>query len=147
MEWRSISEYEGLYEVSDHGQIRNARSRRVLRPADNGHGYLHVCLSKKNKTETRRVHSLVANAFLGLRQEKHQVNHKNLNKHDNCAANLEYITGKENVRHRAAMGPIRRYPPIIRSIAKKTYAFGMSKTSIGRILGVPMKTISKMVAA
>ncbi|MBR6375111.1 MAG: NUMOD4 motif-containing HNH endonuclease [Alloprevotella sp.] len=86
------------YEVSNLGRVRNARTGRVLRPWDNGRGYLQVYLWYKGKI-VQYVHNLVATAFVEGWREGLQVNHKNGVKTDNRAENLEWVTSSENRQH------------------------------------------------
>lgn len=111
--WKPIVGYEGLYEVSDSGDVRsvdrveksdvwNLRTRkgRLLRKQTKRSGYDSVNLYKGGHMKTYLVHRLVASAFVpnpnpGLTE----VNHKNGNRTDNAASNLEWITHSENVAH------------------------------------------------
>ena len=47
--WKPVSGYEGLYEVSDTGRVRSLKfgKARVLKPRNNGWGYLLVNLCKE----------------------------------------------------------------------------------------------------
>jgi hypothetical protein len=70
-----------------------------------GYQYLYVSLCANGKIIKRRVHILVAGAFLGKRPSKKiEVNHKDGNKFNNRIKNLEYTTKKENVAHAKALG-------------------------------------------
>lgn len=63
-------------------------------------GYHHVLMNINGKRVYRRVHKLIALAFLGdLPTPKHQVNHKNGIRTDNRPQNLEYVTSRENTLH------------------------------------------------
>lgn len=101
--WRAVVGYEGLYEVSNHGKVRNASRRELSTPAD-GRGYAKVNLSKNKRKLQKSVHSLVAEAFLGPRPPGYDINHKNGIKTDNRVENLEYVTRQQNLRHAIAMG-------------------------------------------
>lgn len=106
--------YEGYYEVSDEGCVRSLARvidrvsgrrgllpvrARVLRQALTIHGYPFVILCRDGKRQ-RRVHQLVACAFLGSKPtNKHIVNHIDGNKLNNCVSNLEWVTYSENTRH------------------------------------------------
>lgn len=110
--WRSVVEYEGLYEVSNYGRVKSLfryrkgknggltpLKERVLRPKKKKHGYLSVSLSKEGKVRTFLVHRLVVLSFpeiCGELFEGAQVNHKNEIKHDNRAENLETCSAKYN---------------------------------------------------
>lgn len=107
--WLDVVGYEGLYQVSDHGRVRSlpraTTSGRVLRIQVNAKNkYCYVCLSKNNKQANKRVHVLVANAFLGANTDGLQVNHIDGNKQNNNAVNLEYCTQSQNMVHAFAIG-------------------------------------------
>ncbi len=100
-QWKPISGFEGRYEVSNLGRIKrlvghNCKRDRVLRPRKK-RGYELVSLSPKPRT--LQVHRIVAEAFILNDTGKPQVNHKNGNRADNRAENLEWATPKENYTH------------------------------------------------
>ncbi|KKK95603.1 hypothetical protein LCGC14_2671120, partial [marine sediment metagenome] len=113
-EWRPM--FDNQYEISSHGRVRRGRVRRgrvfvhgsyegrLMQPVLNFHGYLRLTISAYNKSLTFTVHALVAWAFLGPRPLKKQINHKDGNKQNNHANNLEYVTARENIRHAVALG-------------------------------------------
>jgi len=96
--WKTI-EWSTNYSVSDEGLIRNDRTNTILNPYVNSL-YLSVGLSYKGgKQITRRIHRIVAETFLPNPHNLPQVNHINCNKHDNRLINLEWCTGKQNIKH------------------------------------------------
>lgn len=100
MEWRPVVGFEGKYEVSRCGRIRNAKSEKVLSMAINTCGYDCPTLYKDGKKYAVRAHRAVIKAFLGDIPEHLEVNHKNGIKTDNRLENLELITHKENLFHK-----------------------------------------------
>ena len=100
-EWRPIVGFEGLYEVSNTGQVRNCRGK-LLRPGLNHNGYLKCVLCKKGKTKTIYIHRLVAQAFIPNPQDLPQVNHKDEDKTNNSVDNLEWCSSKYNVNYGCA---------------------------------------------
>lgn len=99
--WKDVLGYEGLYQISDRGRVKNARSGRVLKPHLLVNGYIQTMLSRGGKRRQPLVHRLVAEAFLPTpAEEQNQINHKNGNKTDNRVENLEWCTAGENNRHR-----------------------------------------------
>lgn len=118
--WKDIPGYEGLYQVSNYGRVkglersvennhRSHRPERIVAQSEagkptNGQRYLQVGLWHNGKVKRFLVHRLVAEAFVPNPESKGTVNHKNTNKHDNRAENLEWATQKENVRHAMALG-------------------------------------------
>ena len=112
-EWRDICGYEGLYQVSNWGRVRSL-SRVVNRkgqspchidgmikstPINPRWGYVQVTLHSDGVPHTYRLHKLVAAAFIGERPGDLDINHKDGNKTNNAASNLEYCTRSENVLH------------------------------------------------
>lgn len=83
------------YEVSDNGEIRNAKTGRIVKQFVGSGGYMRTQIAGK----TRQVHRLVALAFIPLVPGKEFVNHKDGDKQNNCVDNLEWCTRSENVRH------------------------------------------------
>lgn len=101
MNWKDIPGYEGLYQVSDCGQVRSlprkGAKERILKPYLNKFGYHKVGLFKDGKVKNHRVHRIVALAFL---EGDHSltVNHKDECKTNNHVLNLEYMTSGDNTR-------------------------------------------------
>jgi hypothetical protein len=123
-EWRPVVGYEGYYEVSSLGQVRSidrfvyhplstllhSRCGRVLKAHPNGYGgrgHLQVILARGGKRDARRVHKLVAAAFLGPTPPGNVVKHNNDNRIDNSLANLSFGTPKENMADRDRNGHTR----------------------------------------
>jgi hypothetical protein len=98
--WRSVAGYEGIYEVSNFGNIRKVNWRGLdylnLALAQDKDGYAVVTLSKNGQRSSKRVHRLVALAFIDNPSGKSQVNHKDENKLNNRVDNLEWVTCLEN---------------------------------------------------
>jgi hypothetical protein len=103
--WKPIPGYEGRYEVSDQGRVRNAAGR-LLKPNKMIHGYcgVHLYSGGKQTRAVKTIHQLVARTFIPNPRNCREVNHKNFNRSDNCAVNLEWVTRKENVAHAIAAG-------------------------------------------
>lgn len=96
--WKDIPGYEGLYQISNLGNVYSVRSKKQLATSKRT-TYSLVCLSKTGKHECFYLHRLVAKAFVPNPENKPQVNHINCNRHDNRAENLEWVTWDENLDH------------------------------------------------
>ena len=102
--WKIIANYDN-YSVSNTGCIKNNITNRILKYYIRN-GYKSVSLSKNNRKKTVNIHNIVAEHFLNKPDNyKYVVNHKNENKLDNNATNLEYITYRENTIY--SMTPYR----------------------------------------
>ena len=101
-QWKPIEGFEGVYEVSSWGNIRNAKEEH-LKVYKNFKGYLRVDLFKNGKRFHKRVNRLVAEAFIPNPDNLPQVNHKDGNKENNSFTNLEWVTDEENKAHRRKM--------------------------------------------
>ena len=95
-EWKNVIGYEGLYEVSDIGNVRNVRRNTLLRLTKTNYGYIQVSLYKNGIKTGLKVHRLVAEAFIPNLDNLPQVNHKDENKSNNRVDNLEWCTAKYN---------------------------------------------------
>lgn len=103
-EWRDIIDHED-YQVSNLGRVRNAETGRILKQYWNGgrkrDGYLRVDLRTNKKTYKLSVHRLVALAFIPNPDPENliQVNHKDENKSNNHADNLEWCDATYNINY------------------------------------------------
>lgn len=107
--WKDIKGYEGLYQVSNMGRVKSLpklkktptttfMTKEIIKKANICKGYLRLGLKKDGITKSYFVHCLVAQAFLGDANGL-TVNHKDENKLNNRADNLEYMTLAENIRY------------------------------------------------
>lgn len=113
-EWVSIRGYEGLYEVSRSGVVRNSANQRHLALSIKC-GYSQVGLFKNGKQRWFLLHRLVADAFLPKVKHKTEINHKDGDKQNNTVENLEWCDHSENLRHAYLTG-LRKQDTSSRSI-------------------------------
>lgn len=102
--WKDIKGYEGLYQVSNCGRVKSLRNRsnhkeEIIMKQSIVMGYSVISLCKESISKMYKIHRLVANAFIKNPNGKPQVNHKDGNKQNNNAENLEWVTAKENTIH------------------------------------------------
>lgn len=101
MNWKIFYETKnGIYEVSDEGQIRNTKSNYIYKLSKNTIGYHTVKINKK----WFLVHRLVAKYFIGEIEDKKIVHHKNNINTDNNVNNLEITTQSKNILYSVIAG-------------------------------------------
>lgn len=94
--WKDINEYEGLYQISNYGEVKSINKKIIKKPSKLPKGYLQICLSKNGKSKYVSIHRLVAQAFIPNPNNLPCVNHKDCNPQNNKVSNLEWISYKDN---------------------------------------------------
>lgn len=108
--WKDIVGYEGLYQISNFGNVKSLRRyiqtrdgvlaylrEKIIRPSKDKNGYyFYVKLSNNGKQVKFYIHRLVATAFLEKPEGKNYIDHINTDYLDNRAINLKWCTQKEN---------------------------------------------------
>ena len=110
--WEDIDGYIGIYQISNMGNVRSVQREEFkcvqgyrirkgvrLKQSQDQKGYLMVNLYKNGKGRTRRVHRLVAEAFVDNPMHLSEINHIDENKKNNAASNLEWCTSSYNKRY------------------------------------------------
>lgn len=102
--WKDIPEYEGLYQVSNLGNVRSlnynkTKKIKVLKQGIQKKGYLFITLSKEGKHKSYNAHRLVAKVFIPNPNNLPQVNHKDEDKTNNSVENLEWCSAEYNVNY------------------------------------------------
>jgi len=101
--WKDVPGYKGLYQVSNFGVIkslpRNGTLGGILVGSVSKQGYKHVLLYSKNTRKDWRINRIVALSFIPNPHNLKQVNHKDEDKLNNSADNLEWCTAKYNVNY------------------------------------------------
>lgn len=98
--WKDIPNYEGLYQVSNMGNVRSFHNRyknkTLIKPCATSKGYLSVSLCKNHSQKAFNVHKLVAELFIPNPKNLPCVNHIDENKTNNTVSNLEWCTYQYN---------------------------------------------------
>lgn len=135
----------GKYKVDRNG-IVYGQSGRPLRPARDSKGYLRVGLSIEGKLVTKKVHRLVAEAFIPNYENKPFVNHRDLNKQNNRVSNLEWSTPKENTRHAIEIGvfSFQTSEKSVNITPKKGSLNGWAKLNESQVIEIRSKYIPRV---
>jgi len=121
--WKDIPGFIGSYQASNMGRIRSLNRKiwcssnksfssikgRILKLDNQNKSYYQVQIYK-NGSKHYLVHKLIALAFILNPNNYPEINHKNLNKYDNRASNLEWCTRLQNQRHAHKNGKYDSFP-------------------------------------
>lgn len=124
--WKDVVGYKGYYQVSNSGNVKsvdrviysNKLSRgtqrklkgKPLKPyIDKRNGYVYVYFTKDNKGTNKRIHRLVAEAFIKNPNNYDQINHIDGDKTNNKVENLEWCNAQYNVNHAYKNGLTKHY--------------------------------------
>ena len=150
--WKPVVGYEGLYEVSDLGRVRNAKTKKIRSSHPNGKTGKYLILNIKKTNPL--VHRLVAKAFVPNPEEKPCVNHINNKKHDNRAINLDWVSYQENTQHGLKIGNINKNrlgvsTVWLDSLQKKAILIlcreGIKQRQIAQLLNISETTINSLI--
>ena len=106
--WKDVAGYEGLYKVSDKGNVYSVERRdsrgnrcggRILKPRYTRRSYIQVQLWKNGKSKNKYTHRLVAESFIPNPKGFLEINHKDENKSNNRVENLEWCTREYNINY------------------------------------------------
>lgn len=97
--WKDVNGYEGIYQISTKGRVRNIKYDRLLRQAKHRTGYVSVMLYRNGNPKRINIHRLVAENFIEKPDGCDIVNHKDENKSNNNIENLEWCSGEYNMKY------------------------------------------------
>lgn len=143
-----VKGFEGLYGVTTNGKVWSYRRKIWLTPFDVGFGYSTVRLCDQGNETDRKIHRLVAEAFILNPDNKPQVNHINGKKWDNRVSNLEWCTARENSQHSGDMGLNNQYKLSYEDkvlICQIYHTFETKKIRLATIFGVTASAICYII--
>lgn len=100
-EWKDIEGYEGIYQISNLGNVKSLKyhKEKRIKSNKNRNGYLKIGLILNGKRKHISIHRLVAKAFIPNPNSLPEVNHIDGNKENNKVENLEWNNRKQNSLH------------------------------------------------
>lgn len=149
-QWKTITGYEGRYEVSDKGRVRSLTGVFLLylKPSANSCGYFQVQLRKDGNRKPLLVHRLVALAFIPNETHRDCVDHVSGDHTDNRLENLRWVTRQENHRFAAENGKLKgsvNTPEQVREIFELKNK-GLNQKQIHEVTGISRQMITKIVS-
>lgn len=102
--WKDVVGYDGLYQISNLGNIYSLRKNKILKPLENRYGYLIVNLYIGGKMKTHSIHRLVLLSFDGVDKSDLFVDHVDRNIKNNSLSNLRWCTNSQNQKNKIARG-------------------------------------------
>ena len=145
--WRDVLQYDGMYQVSNLGNIRSRHSGewKLLNPSIGTGGRLYVTLSYKGKHSKKQLHRLVAIAHVPNPYNKNCVKFKDGNPLNVAASNLQWTTHKENSHDAAKQGKYNGRKTLI--YCKDLDRTFRSMRNAETTLGIPRNRIRNCIAA
>lgn len=108
-QWKWIKGYEGLYQISSCGRLKSFHKKKdgyiTSNVNQNGWYFTVNLLDEFKNKKTKRIHVLVAEAFIGEIPKGYHVHHKDGNKQNNHVENLEIIHPREHALESVRINP------------------------------------------
>ena len=159
-QWKDLSGFDGVYQISDHGRTRRTIDGKGGYKAGHIHrpcliyGYHHVVLPCNGKPKLIRIHCAVLTAFVGPKPAGCTGSHLNGIRTDNRVSNLCWETSGDNNRRKLAHGTLvhgekhkcsklKEYQvKQLRAMARA----GASGISLAKRYGVSNTTVCRIIA-
>jgi hypothetical protein len=154
-QWRDVENFHGFYQISNTGKLKSVGrivyyerhgityslsvKEKICKTFINKYGYEHTCLHINGKSINVYIARLVAMAFVKNTRSNPAINHKDGNKLNNNAENLEFVTNYENTQHAIKNGLMPQQKK-----GKESHNWGKSRSKESRIKqSLKMKGIKK----
>ena len=132
----TLYDYSDSYQVSNRGNVKSLKGKteRLLKPKDNGCGYLFVDLYKNGKKTNFYVHRLVAFMFLpNKREDRHSIDHIDTNKYNNHVLNLRWANHNENMNNELTKEKISK--ALTGKTLSEEHKRKLSESKVGKYIG------------
>lgn len=146
--WKAVPNYEGLYEVSNKGQIWSTKREKLISTYITNMGYERLYLHRNGEKERYTVHRLMMITFYPQpTYDKMIINHKDGNPLNNTLTNLEWCTYSQNTRHAIQSGLITYKLDSTKAEEIREYYGSQthSQKELAEMYKVSTSTISKVV--
>lgn len=141
--WKSHPDINKL-EVSSFGRVRSVKGHYYTGCRSRG-GYLTVCFRVNGKVVTKKVHRLVSETFIPNLNNLPFVNHKDGDRTNNNANNLEWCTALYNMKYREEHGKSLGHPVLAINLKTQKVSRFPSQIGAGRELGVFQQNINAVI--
>lgn len=154
--WRAYPEIPGI-EVSTLGNVRTLDKLvssekytrffkgRILKPYNDKGGYLQVSVKIDGKFIKKLVHRLVAQTFIPNPDSLPEINHKDGNRANNNASNLEWCNASYNNQYREKFGESAGHPVFAISLDTLEVSRFRSQIEASRVLGIFHQSINAVI--
>lgn len=153
--WKDVVGFEGAYQVSSFGRVKNVRTNFILKPIiREKYTYCAVMLVANKIRKRQYIHALVLEAFVGLRPSGYECLHYDGNHSNNYVLNLRWGTHRENVEDAMRHGTFNHMvgsDHIMAKLAeadvieiKRQIKLGIFQRDIAKQFGVKQQQISKI---
>ena len=102
--WRDVVGYEDWYKISNLGRVWHKKNKYYVSISSPKGSYKMLRLTTDEGSKVKRLHRLLAKAFIPNPNNKECINHKDGNKLNNDLSNLEWISRGDNIRHAFDIG-------------------------------------------
>ncbi len=141
--WKKHPDIEKI-EVSSFGRVRSVKGHYYKGSHDRV-GYLKSCFRINGKFVNKKVHRLVAETFIPNPNNLPQVNHKDCNRANNNASNLEWCDGTYNSQYREKSGEALGVPIFTVNLATLEFSRFRSQREASRTLRIDVRSINEVI--
>lgn len=130
--WIYIDGHRTKYKICSSGEVLNTETNEYMKGGVDKNGYHIVSLTYKKKKYTRKIHRLVAIAFIPNPYNLPEVNHIDGDKWNNEVHNLEWVSSARNTHHAQEIG-LRKQSLTKKEVVKICKMLSSGKYQISRI--------------